>query len=91
MKNVNIANNATEFLDAVSSAIVKTMNTTEIGQELTEKLLNMKLAENPSMTKEEWDQTKQQFLVYLFHSFIKETPQAMQELGEHIYNEINAE
>ena len=91
MKNVNIANNTTEFLDTVSSAIVETMNTTEIGQELTEKLLEMKLAENPNMTKEEWNKTKQQFLVYLFHSFIKETPQAMQELGEHIYNELNAE
>ena len=53
MKNVNIAKNTTEFLDTVSSAIVKTMNTTEIGQELTEKLLDMKLAENPNMTKEE--------------------------------------
>lgn len=91
MKNVNIANNTTEFLDTVSSAIVKTMNTTEIGQELTGKLLNMKLAENPNMTKEEWDKIKQQFLVFMFHSFIKETPQAMQELGEHIYNELNAE
>ena len=91
MKNVNIAKNTTEFLDTVSSAIVKTMNTTEIGQELTEKLLDMKLAENPNMTKEEWNIVKQQFLVFMFHNFIKETPQAMQELGEHIYNELNAE
>jgi hypothetical protein len=91
MKKVNIAKNTTEFLDTVSSAIVKTMNTTEIGQELTEKLLEMKLAENPNMTKEEWNKTKQQFLIFMFHSFIKETPQAMQELGEHIYNELNAE
>ena len=90
MKNESIAKNTTEFLDTVSSAIVKTMNTTEIGQELTEKLLNMKLAENPNLTKEEWDKTKQQFISFLFHSFIKETPQAMQELGEHIYNELNA-
>ena len=41
MKNVNIANNATEFLDTVSSAIVKTMNTTEIGQELTSKQIGI--------------------------------------------------
>ena len=91
MKNVNIAKNTTEFLDTVSSAIVKTMNTTEIGQGLTEELLKMKLSENPNLTQEEWNIVKQQFLVFLFHSFIKETPQAMQELGEHIYNELNAE
>jgi hypothetical protein len=51
----------------------------------------MKLAENPSMTPEEWKQTKSEFMTFLFYQFVKECPEAMSELGDHVYNELRKE
>lgn len=54
------------------------------------KLLKMKLEENPDMTAEEWQDTKSQFLTFLFAMFVKETPQAMAELAQHTWDELQA-
>lgn len=81
----NIANNFDEFVAKVSEGIRKTLNT-EKGQEITEQLLKMKLSENPQLTTEEWNKTKSDFMTYLFMMFVSNTPQAMHEMAEHIYN-----
>ena len=81
----NIANNFDEFVAKVSEGIRKTLNT-EKGQEITEQLLKMKLSENPQLTPDEWNKIKSDFMTYLFMMFVKETPQAMHEMAEHVYN-----
>lgn len=84
---MQIVNNFDGFIEKVSEAERKALNM-PAGQEMTQKLLEMKLAENPNMTAEEWQQTKCEFMTFLFAIFIKETPEAMQELGSHIWHEL---
>lgn len=84
-----IAGNFDEFVEKVTQAERKALNT-PFGQEITEKLLAMKLAENPNMTQEEWQDTKSQFLTFLFAMFVKETPEAMAELAQHCWGELQA-
>lgn len=84
-----IAGNFDEFVEKVTQAERKALNT-PFGQEITEKLLAMKLAENPNMTQEEWQDTKSQFLTFLFAMFVKETPEAMAELAQHCWDELQA-
>lgn len=50
---MTIANNFDEFIEKVSEAERKALNM-PAGQEMTQKLLEMKLAANPNMTPEEW-------------------------------------
>lgn len=75
-----IAGSFDEFVEKITQAERKALNT-PFGQEITERLLAMKLEENPDMTAEEWQDTKSQFLTFLFAMFVKETPQAMTELA----------
>ena len=84
---MQIANNFNEFIDKVSEAERKALNM-PAGQEMTQKLLEMKLAANPNLTTEEWQQTKSEFMTFLFAMFVMETPEAMQELGKHVWNEL---
>ena len=71
-----IANNFDEFVEKVTEAERKALNM-PVGQEMTQKLLEMKLAANPNLTPEEWQQTKSEFLSFLFAMFFKETPESM--------------
>jgi len=87
MNNRRIAEDFNGFVETVSEAIRKKLNS-EIGQELTEQLLRAKLKENPNMTAAEWKETKSEFMTFLFAMFVKEMPQAMNELGHHIWNEL---
>lgn len=84
-----IANSTKEFYNNVGSGIIDALNT-EAGQEITNKLLAEKLKENPSMTTEEWTRTKQELVAFIFCEYMKNTPQAMQELATHTYNELRA-
>ena len=84
---MTIANNFDEFVENVSEAERKALNM-PAGQEMTQKLLEMKLAANPNMTPEEWQQTKSEFMTFLFAMFVKETPEAMKELGGHVWNAL---
>ena len=84
---MKIASSFDEFVEKVSEAERKALNM-PAGQEMTQKLLEMKLAQNPDLTPEEWAQTKSEFMTFLFTVFIKETPEAMQELGSHVWNEL---
>jgi len=87
---MQIANNFNEFIDKVSEAERQALNT-PAGQELTQKLLEMKLEQNPNMTPEEWQDTKSQFMTFVFAMFVKEVPEAMQELGSRLWHELNAQ
>ena len=82
-----IASDFNSFIEKVTEA-ERTVLNTPAGQELTQQLLKMKLQQNPNMTPEEWQDTKSQFLTYIFAMFVKETPEAMHELGTHVYNEL---
>ena len=62
-----IAGSFDEFVEKITQAERKALNT-PFGQELTERLLKMKLEENPDMTAEEWQDTKSQFLTFLFRN-----------------------
>lgn len=84
-----IAGSFDEFVEKITQAERKALNT-PFGQEITERLLKMKLEENPDMTAEEWQDTKSQFLTFLFAMFVKETPQAMAELAQHTWDELQA-
>ena len=84
-----IAGSFDEVVEKITQAERKALNT-PFGQEITEKLLAMKLAENPNMTQEEWQDTKSQFLTFLFAMFVKETPEAMAELAQHCWDELQA-
>ena len=84
---MTIANNFDEFVENVSEAERKALNM-PAGQEMTQKLLEMKLAANPNMTPEEWQQTKSEFMTFLFAMLVRETPEVMQEMGKHVYNEL---
>ena len=86
-KRMMIAGSFDEFVEKVTQAERKVLNT-PFGQEITEKLLAMKLAENPNMTQEEWQNVKSQFLTFLFAMFLKETPEAMTELAQHCWDEL---
>lgn len=66
-----IANNFDEFVSKVSEAERKALNN-ETGQELTKQLLQMKLKQNPNMTKEEWQKTKSEFMTFIFCVMMKQ-------------------
>ena len=85
-----IANNSNEFITKVEEAERKVLNS-EMGQKLTDQLLKMKLADNPNMTPDEWQQTKSEFMTFIFYQFVKNTPEAMEELASHVYNECRKE
>ena len=82
-----LAQNFNEFVETMTKAERKALDTAA-GQELTEKLLQMKLEQNPNMTAEEWQRTKSEFMTFIFYMFVKETPEAMEELGRHVWNEL---
>lgn len=83
-----IANNFNDFVEKITEAERTALNT-PTGQEITQQLLEMKLKANPHFTPEEWQQTKSDFLTFLFAMFVKETPEAMHELGHHVWNELH--
>ena len=84
---MKIAENFDQLVERVSDAERIFLNSPD-GQALTEQLLEMKLAQNPHMTAEEWAQTKSEFMTFLFAMFVKETPEAMKELGGHVWNAL---
>ena len=82
-----IAKDFDGFVEKVSNAIRVALNT-PFGQEMTKKLLEMKLAQNPRMTQEEWKKTKSEFMAFLFCQFVQDTPGAMKELAGHVWDEL---
>lgn len=85
-----IAKNFDDFVNKISEAERKVLNT-PTGQEMTERLLRMKLEENPNLTPEEWSQTKSEFMTFIFAMFVQNTPEAMQELSQHVWDALQAQ
>lgn len=87
---MQIANNYDEFVKKVTDAEMEMLNG-DVGQELVQKLLEMKLASNPHLTVEEWNRTKQEFLVFLFAMLLDDKPELRDELGRHLWGELQKE
>lgn len=85
-----IAKDLNEFVTKMEEAERKALNN-DLGQEMTNKLLKMKLADNPNMTPEEWKQTKSEFMTFIFYQALKEFPDLMDEFSEHVYNKLRKE
>ena len=82
-----IANSFNDFVGKTESAIREVLNTEE-GQKITKSILTEALKNNPNMTPDEWSHMKSQFMTFIFTMFVSETPEAMEELGTHVYNEL---
>ena len=87
---MRIANNYNEFVEKVVGTLTEKLNT-EQGQDVVKGLLSMKLKQNPNLTPEEWQTTKQEFLTFLFALFIKNVPETAGEMSEHVWNELQAQ
>lgn len=87
---MQIANNYDEFVKKVTDAEMEMLNG-DVGQELVQRLLEMKLASNPHLTVEEWNRTKQEFLVFLFAMLLDDKPELREELGRHLWKELQKE
>lgn len=83
----NIGNDYYSFLDNLTELIRNSLNSCS-GEEIRRELLEQSLKENPDMTKEEWEHIKVDFMEYVVLSTIKESPALMNEMAEHIYNEL---
>lgn len=83
-----IAKDFEDFTKKVVNAESIALNS-EVGQELTRKLLQTKRAQNPNLTTEEWEKAKQEFMVFIFHEFLKSNPTLIREMGNHIYDKLN--
>lgn len=88
--SARIADSFDGFVEKTSAAIRVALNS-PVGQEMTQKLLEMKLAQNPRMSKEEWKQTKSEFMTFIFCQFVQDCPGAMQELAGHVWEELQKE
>lgn len=82
-----IAKNFDEFTEKAVNAETAALNS-KVGQELTRKLLEMKLDQNPNMTTEEWSKTKQEFMAFIFAEIMKFNPELMHEMGSHVYDKM---
>ena len=85
---MNIAKDFNEFTFKAVNATANTLNS-EAGQELVNALREQALIKNPQMTEAEWAKIKQDFLVFMFFNLMKENPDLMKEMGEHLFNELN--
>ena len=85
-----IAKDFDGFVEKTSAAIRVALNS-PVGQEMTQKLLEMKLAQNPNMSPEEWKQVKSEFMTFIFCQFVQDCPGAMQELAGHVWEELRKE
>lgn len=83
----NIANDYNGFVETLIESIRNALNSCT-GQEITRELLKQKLKENPNMTKEEWENVKSSFMSYIFLFAVKESPDLMREMSEHLFNEL---
>ena len=82
--------NMATFNKCAENAIHNVMNS-PLGQEMTAQLLQIKLAENPDMTLEEWTEAKRGLALYLFMETLKNEPALMNEYAAHMYHTLRGE
>ena len=80
----------TAFNECAENAIQNIMNS-PLGLEMTERLLQIKLAENPDITPEEWTEAKRGLALYLFMETLKNEPTLMNEYAAHMYRALRGE
>lgn len=80
----------TAFNERAGNALLNIMNSS-LGREMTERLLQIKLAENPGMTQEEWAEAKRGLALYLFMETLKNEPALMEEYAGHVYHALRRE
>ena len=80
----------TAFNECAENAIQNIMNS-PLGLEMTERLLQIKLAENPDITPEEWTEAKRGLALYLFMETLKNEPALMEEYAAHMYRTLRGE
>ena len=51
----------------------------------------MKLAENPNMTPDEWQQAKNEFMTYIFCNALMNFPELMDEFANHTFDKLKNE
>lgn len=85
-----LAKNMATFNECAENAIHNIMNSS-LGMEMTERLLEIKLAENPDLTPEEWTEAKRGLALYLFTETLKNEPALMEEYAAHMYHTLRGE
>ena len=81
------AENYDQFMDAITTAEMKVLNSCD-GQLLIYEILENCLEKNPKLTAAEWSTIKRQVAAMLFHRTILENPELKNELAHHVYNEL---
>lgn len=89
-KNNMIAGTFDDFTKTVINQIFNHLNG-DTGQEMTKRLLRMKLEENPGMTVEEWEKCKQEFAIFIFHQLLDSNKDLMSEFAIHTYHTLRGE
>ena len=85
-----IAENYIGFIDIVSDSIITGLND-PIGQQITEELLQMKLAENPGLSVAEWERTKAELVMFLFVELMVTDEGLMDEFAHHMWKRLRKE
>lgn len=82
-----IARNLDEYLEKAGEAVRTALNS-EAGQELTGRLLEEVTKRNQSLTAEEWEGIKQEFMVYMFREMIRNNKEARDEMALHTWEAL---
>ena len=85
-----IAEDLSNFVDKVGKTILVGLNN-PIGQQITEELLQMKLAENPGLSVAEWERTKEEFVMFLFVELMGADEGLMDEFAYHMWKRLRKE
>lgn len=86
-----LAKNFDDFVKVVEEAERVWLNSSPMGQELTDKMLKMYLKQNPNATESDWARCKAEFMTFLFVELLKAKDDLMAEAGLHLYHELRAE
>ena len=82
-----IAKNLDEFLDKILKAEIEELNG-DLGREITKIYLGAKLRKNPRLSKEEWEKSKSDLVLYVFFTLIRSNPDLEKEFADHLFNEL---
>lgn len=82
-----IAKDFQEFVKKIVEHVAEAANS-ELGQEVTKRLLIAKAKQNPNLTPEEWEKTKEQFMIFAVYQLIKNVPEVGDEFSGHLYREL---
>ena len=82
-----LARDYDEFVTKALNGIKNGLNG-EVGQALTQELLQNALTKNQNMTVEEWEKMKQDFMLFCFMKVLRESPELWEEFATHVWEEL---